>query len=118
MNGTLPYSFGVRVHDTDGNEYCSNLLVKGATLPAYKRKIYSTAIDGQSSITLELYKNDSTDDKADMSVCTLLAEVDLSLPEDVTTNDEVEIIYTAGLNGLLIITCKCKGKTVEKTVDL
>lgn len=110
MNGTLPYSIGVKAQD---KECCSNLLLKGAILPAYIRKNYTAT---SNPLVLELCKNDCDAPEAELSACTPLANVSFDLPENV--NENVEIIYTAGLNGLLIVTCKCDGKIVEKEIDL
>lgn len=112
MNGTLTYSIG-----TEAGDECVNILAKGVTLPAYAKKNY-VASEGQKTLDLALFKNDCAGESVPLDVCTPMASVSLNLPSGTEAGDNIEVIYTAGLNGLLIVTCKCNGTAVEKNLDL
>lgn len=111
-----PFSLGVEtVHDVglkriDG--VYSPILSRGTVLPASRLNIYSTAADGQTEISLQIYQGEHAQCAHNQYLGKLEIEGIAPAPEG---RESVEVRFTYDLNGLLEVdaTLRSSKKTVS-----
>ena len=118
-------SYGTDAHThygfADDREIVSNIIKRGAKLPAVKSKTYLPSIDNQSSVPFDIYESDSQDEEYDKSNPNkrFIGTVRLELPPNSPKNLVMTCQLSLNTDGMLEVKAnEPSGKTIKATFDI
>jgi molecular chaperone DnaK len=106
-----PLSLGV---ETQGG-ICDKLIERNTTIPTKKSRVYTTAADNQTEVTIHILQGERTLAKDNKS----LGQFNLSgIPPAPARVPQVEVTFDIDANGILHVTAKDKATSVEQTITI
>ncbi|AHA30850.1 Hsp70 family protein [Exiguobacterium sp. MH3] len=120
-----PYSLGTEVTRSfsDMTSYYDEIIPRNTTLPAVKRKIYTTIHDNQDSVVLNVYQSEQytgTELPTSPGVVQINdRELELNgLPPRPAGQVEIEVTFKYNLNGLLEVSAEVLGFGIQKQLEV
>ena len=105
----------------DNKEIVSNIIIKGAKLPATRSKSYCPTVAGQAIVSFRIYESEYVDDEYDRSKLDkrFIGTVELKLPPNSPKDLDLRCQLSLNAEGMLEVTAsEPSGKTVMSTFKL
>ncbi len=121
VSNVLSKTFGIKASYADGQEMISNIIFRNKTLPIEEVKTYYPIDDGQTNIQIEIYDNFAEDDedgaKTAIIDSTPVGQFNMELPNDVTQNTEIRVMFRATDEGILYAIVDCMDQHAEYQIE-
>jgi len=97
------------------NGILANIIEKDAAVPTRKTKKFTTAADGQTSVTIKVFESDRTR-TADLRA---MDKFDLvGLPSKPKGEVQVDVTFEMNTDGVLVVTAECAEANIKKSIQV
>ena len=114
----ISHSMGVEIVNDDGEHVLSKILVKGEPYPCERTRPYTTSIDNQTAVDINIYEVGSdAEDIADIKRHDLFGTMTLDgIPPAPKKEPEINVTFSYDKNQTLKVTAKDKNSNVHKQI--
>src|SRR5690606_16413246 len=116
------YTLGADVIQYAGNNKWTTgvfdpIIKKNSKIPCTEKKIYTTAVDNQSSVRISVYEGESKLSMDNVKIGEFMLE---GIPIAPAGEEKIEVVFTYNLNGILEVTAKILStdKAVTEIIDM
>lgn len=110
------HSYGTLLLRADGSKYVSNLIKRTDPLVIEKHFSAGTSRDKQTSVEMDIYQTDSTEDEVEVNECTLLVKREFSWGFPVPAGTPIDIILARASDGGIQVSVVCKGRKTQYNI--
>lgn len=115
MVSPCSYGVGCFINDKKVN---SHVILKDDPYGTIKKDQFSTRMEGQTSLNIEIYTDRSVEPTMDIMYCTRLASKPLSWGHPVPKGTTLNVVFHLTEDGILKVTGECQGKVVDFTLEV
>lgn len=109
ITNVISRSYGIAAHDNgaDSGKSIFNLIKKDTSLPIEKEQRFGTLFDNQTSVLIELYENEYSENQVDLENGLLLVNgIIEGITPNLPKNSPLQVVFTLDKNGILQVLAK------------
>jgi molecular chaperone DnaK (HSP70) len=112
-----PRSYGLEANNAEGRTVITNMIFRNTEIPTSYSSNFFPVANGQVSANIKVFESELDDIEIEITDGKLITEGLLEFPPGVTTDDEIEAIFSLDKDGLLAVRAVHKPSGKSCTVE-